>query len=256
MTHRLFVSCCLLLAGLTAGPVSAATLDATIYWAQRVELGAPVSGLVKTAAVEPGARVKQGEVLVALEETPFKAAVAEAQASVDRHRHVRLEARRELDRAKELYAREVLSTVELNKAELDYGQADGNYREAAARLELARYRLEQSRIVAPFDAVVLERRAEPGQAVAAELQPVVLIVVARADAYVARVLVPADQMSGVTVGRKARVEVGGTSYEASVSSVGMEPASVQGGVLYPVEVRFVVDGSPLRAGVPASVELQ
>jgi multidrug efflux system membrane fusion protein len=256
MNHRLFLTYCLLAAGLGAGAASAASFDATVRWAQRVELGTPVSGIVKTVDAEPGARAKQGDVLVALDETPFKASVAEAQAAVDRHAHVRLEARRELDRAKELYAREVLSTVELNKAELDYGLADGAWREAVARLELAGYRLEHSRVVAPFDAVVLERRAEPGQGVAADLQPAVLMVVARADAYVARALVPADQVGGVTVGQAARVAVAGNSYEASVASVGMEPAAAQGGPLYPVDVRFAVQGSPLRAGVPATVELR
>jgi multidrug efflux system membrane fusion protein len=255
MTHRLLIMCCLA-AGLVAGPACAADFDATVRWAQRVELGTPVSGIVKTVTAEPGARVKKGDVLLALDETPFKAEVAEAQAAADRRRQERVEARRALDRAKELYAREVLSTVELNTAELGYSQADGAYRGAVARLDLARYRLAKSSVVAPFDGVVLERRAEPGQGVAAGLQPAVLVVVARADAYVARVLLPADQIEGVSVGQRTKVRAAGKVYEASVTSIGLEPASAEGAVLYPVDVGFVVEGSPLRAGLPATVELQ
>jgi multidrug efflux system membrane fusion protein len=238
-------------------PAQAAGFDATVQWARRVELGTPVSGVVKTVLAEVGERVAKDQVLARLDEVPFQAAVAEAEATVARRKRERLESLKALNRAKELYAREVLSTVERDRARLEFRRADTALKEAEARLAIAKYRLAQSSVRAPFDAVVIRRHAEPGQGVAAELQPAVLFVVVAADRYRARALLSADDVARLRRGAPATVEVDGREYPGTVAVVGLEPAGRPGEApRYPVDVEFGAEGVVLRAGSPAEVSLR
>ena len=236
-------------------PAGAGGYDATVEWARKVALASPVSGVVAQVLVEPGDRVKQGQALVVLEAVPFQAAVARAQAELRRRKRERLEALRAWRRAKELYEAEVLATVELDQARLALTRAEAELQAAEAGLEEARYRLDRSRLAAPFDAVVLARRVEVGQAVAAELSPQVLVVVARAGRYRARFQVPLEALPALRPGRPARVEVGDREYAGVVREVALEPERTRDGPRYTVGVVFE-SAELLRAGTPAEVELR
>ncbi|MEQ1668716.1 MAG: efflux RND transporter periplasmic adaptor subunit, partial [Sulfuriferula sp.] len=75
-----------------------------------------------------------------------------------------------------LYDRAVSSTTEYDQARLRYARADGYYREAQAKLTIAKKNLEYTTLRAPFNGVVSKRLAEPGMVVSAELQPATLII--------------------------------------------------------------------------------
>lgn len=141
-----------------------------------VALTTPVSGVVKTVLVRQGQSVKKGQKLVVLDDAIFQAHVMEAEGSVERLQADAQEAERDLKRAKELYSRAVSSTTELEQAQVRYSRANGLYKEAQARLVIARKNLEYSTLRAPFDGTVSKRLAEPGMVVSAELQPVTLII--------------------------------------------------------------------------------
>jgi Multidrug resistance efflux pump len=141
-----------------------------------VALTTPVSGVVKSVLVRQGQSVKKGQKLVVLDDAIFQARVMEAQGSVERLQAAAQEAERDLKRAKELYSRAVSSTTELEQAQVRYSQANGLYKEAQARLIIARKNLEYSTLRAPFDGTVSKRLAEPGMVVSVELQPVTLII--------------------------------------------------------------------------------
>lgn len=243
--------------GGVAPGAGAASVDATIQWSRRVELSTPVSGVVRQVLVDAGQRVTKDQVLLTLDETPFRAELSEAEATAVRRRHERAEAGRELKRAKDLYDRTVLSTVELDQAKLGFTRADTAAREAEARLEAAKYRLAQASVRAPFDGWVVTRQAEPGQNVAARLQPPVLFVFAEGGAYVARARVPGDKLAGVGIGKEAAVTVAGKQYKGTVRSVGVEPVANKdkADALYEVDVLFSTAEMTLRPGMGARVEL-
>ncbi len=221
------------------GPALAA--DATVQWARRIELGLGVSGVVKTVSAEAGARVPKGQVLVALDETPFKAAFDKARTERD-------EAARDYRQAKELYDRTVLAKVELENAQNKSVRAQ-------ARFDEAKYQLERSRIVAPFEAWVLEMRAQSGQSVVNALEARPLVVLAAAGEYLARARVPAETIDRLKPGQAVTVTVGGKSYAGKVQSFGLEPAGGKGGDgQHEVAVLFQA-AEMLRPGRPAKVEL-
>jgi len=91
--------------------------------------------------------------------------------------------------------------------------------------------------------------------VVAGLQAPVLLVVARADGYLARARVPAQVAQQLAAGANASVVVGTTRYAGTVQGVGLEPVAGGDQPLYAVEVNFAGADRPLRAGTPAQVIL-
>ena len=233
-------------------PAAAADVEALVQWSQRTELAMPVSGAVASVAVNSGERVVKGQVLLALDETPFQATVQEAEALLVRRKSERDEAARDAKQAQELYDRTVLSTVELENAKMKLDRAEAGYKAARAALDRARYRLRVSALRAPFDAVVLSRQAEPGQAIAAELKPPVLLVIAAAGEYLAQARVPPGRVIGLKPGQAVSVVAGGKTYAAKIKAIAHEPAGSK--EPYILDAVFSA-AEPLHAGQPARIQL-
>jgi len=241
-----------LLVTFTAFPSAAADVEAQVQWSRRTELTTPVSGVVASVAINAGERAAKGQLLLALDDAPFRAAVQEAEALLVRRKSERDEAARDAKQAQELYDRTVLSTIELDNAKMKLTRADAGYKEAAAALDRARYRLRVSALRAPFDAVVLSRHAEPGQSVAAEFKPPVLLVIAAAGEYLAQARVAAERVSELKLGQALSVVAGGKTYAAKIKAIAHEPAG--GKEPYVLEAVFTAP-EVLHAGQPARIQL-
>lgn len=246
---------CSALASLSA---AGAQREATLRWVGRVELSTPVSGVVAEVPAEVGRTVAKGAVLMRLDDRLFKAELARARAELVRLGQLRDEAKRELDRAKDLYDRTLLANHDLEMAKIGYSGAVAQHEAAKAAVTRAQLDLEYAVLRAPFDAVVLARNAEPGQTVVSRLEAVPLIVVAEAGRMIARVMLTGDELSGLREGLPARVKVGDRSYDGTVQSIAMEPEASPGGVpLYAVDALFSHDpATVLRAGLAAEVSWQ
>jgi RND family efflux transporter MFP subunit len=244
----------LLMAALCPQALWAAEIQATLQWSQRVELSTPVSGVVQAGNVEVGDTVKRGQVLLTLDSTTYQARVAENQSELTRLNAEAEEAQRDLDRVQELYQRTVVSTTDLDQAKLRLVKSQSAISEARARLRQNQKALDDSSLRAPFDAVVVLRQAEPGQSVAAGLQPQMLLTLARSGEMIARTLLSSPQMGQLKTGQKLTVNVAGTTYAGKIKSLGMEPVSIKDQWVYPVDVIFSSRES-LRAGTPALVNL-
>jgi RND family efflux transporter MFP subunit len=232
----------------------AADIQATLQWSQRVELSTPVSGVVKTVNVSVGDMVKKDQVLLTLDSTAFQARVAGNQSEITRLRAEVEEAKRDLNRVQELYQRTVVSTTDLDKAKLVLVRNRSSLSEARARLRQNKKELDYASIRAPFDAVVVLRQAEPGQSVAAGLQPQMLLTLARSGEMIARAHLPYTQMDKLTAGQTLSVSVDGTSYTGKIRTLGLEPVKINEEWVYPVDVAFPSNDT-LRAGAPALLKL-
>ena len=241
---------------MVAAVAGAAEVEGRLDWARRVELSIPVSGTVAEVKVEPGARVAEGDPLLVLDQRPFKARVSKAQAEVASAKEALEEARREVERAQELFDRQVMSTHELQLEKIALTEADSAYQRARSELELAQLDLEYSTLRAPYPAIVLQRRVEPGQTVVTRLQTTPLLVLAGADMMLARAQVTPAQLAQIEPGREVDVEVAGNTYRGTMGNLGLEPTDTAEGPRYPVEVRIAVEaGETLRAGQPARIVL-
>lgn len=237
---------------LTAFQAVAFEVDGVLAWSKRITLSTPVSGVVQSVEVVPGQRVEKGARLLSLDPRPVQARRARAAAALKSAEANREEARREMDRATELYDRTVLSDHELKQAEINLAAAEAAYASAHAELKLARLDLEYGRLTAPFDGWVLSRSVEPGETVVNRIEARPLLSLAEAGRMVARTSVGAERAAALSPGMAVAVTVNGERFEGRIRAIGMEPP--QGSNLYPLEVEFTTE-AVLRAGQRATVDL-
>lgn len=242
------------LAAIASQTVWAADVPAVLQWSHRVELSSPVSGVVQQVNVGVGELVKKGQVLLALDGGLYQARVAEIQAGIIRLEAEAAEAKRDLVRVEELYARTVVATADFDQEKLRNIRAETMLAEARANLRQHKKTLDDTQIRAPFDAVVVVRQVEPGMSVAAGLQPQILLVLAKSGEMLARLYLPATQLEKLKVGLAVSVTSGGQSYAGAIKSLGMEPSKREGETSYQVDVSFN-SKEQLRAGAAAAVKL-
>jgi RND family efflux transporter MFP subunit len=129
-------------------------------------LTSEVAARVARIGADAGSRVKRGELLVELDPTDYRLALSQAtaQASAAQARATQAQAR--LVRARQLNADRFVSDDELAALEAETAGARAEAQVRRAARAVAERELGKTRIVAPFDGVVLERIAQVGAAVA------------------------------------------------------------------------------------------
>jgi HlyD family secretion protein len=149
----------------------------TIRSRRRAEMSPGIPGLVITIAVKKGSRVRQGEVLLRLDDREHRAqadlarnAGVAAQAAAQQARLEADRAQREWQRTQALGQNQVVSAslIDLDRtrasiAEAASAGAQARIREAEASLAVAEAILAKTTIQAPFDGVILNVRAEIGE---------------------------------------------------------------------------------------------
>ena len=130
-------------------------------------LTAQVSGQVKSLApqLESGHRVKKGDLLVHLEDSEYKAALASAEQDLSEARLSFLEEERQAEQAlKEWQASGMPGSPdsELVLRQPQLAAAKAAVANAEAAVASALHNLHQTRITAPFAALIVERSIAPG----------------------------------------------------------------------------------------------
>ncbi|HEY1374102.1 MAG TPA: efflux RND transporter periplasmic adaptor subunit [Candidatus Binatia bacterium] len=173
---------------LTQVVTATGTLQAVIT----VQVGSQVSGTIAKLNADFNSKVKQGQIVALLDQDKFKAAVDQAKANVlssqanEAKSKVAVEdAKRTLDRNRELRKRELVAQSDLDTAETAYNSAVAQEQVSRAQVELAKAALQQAQvdldhtvIRSPVDGIVVSRNVDVGQTVAASLQAPVLFLIA------------------------------------------------------------------------------
>ena len=147
-----------------------------LWAAGQVELTTRVSGVVEEVLVKSGQRVKKGAVLLRLDRTVLQARLDEATAEQAQADADEADARRELERAEELFNRTVSSASELEAATLRHARAKAALSGANARLVITQKNLSDAELKAPFNGVVSSVPGGPGTVVTADCQPKPLVI--------------------------------------------------------------------------------
>lgn len=147
----------------TAFTQSKATSIGTVIPSRSVSLSAKITGRIETVNFDEGDRVKQGETLLTMVDVELQADLAHAKASLSLAR-VELEHARLIHRRFQRLANsKTVSEDQLDEARYRFQVAEEKLRIADAEEAKVNALLKESRLAAPFDAVVTERRAEVGQ---------------------------------------------------------------------------------------------
>jgi len=141
-----------------------------------VDIRARVEGYLEERRFEEGADVEKGELLFVIEQAPYEAEVARAEARLARARATRQKAELDLARARELRKTNVASQAALDAATASAAEARAEVLAAEAELQQARLDLEYTEIHAPMDGRVGESEFSVGDLVGPESGPLTTLV--------------------------------------------------------------------------------
>jgi HlyD family secretion protein len=249
------------------------TATGTINPVTTVEVGTQVSGRIKALYADYNSPVTSGQLIAEIDPAAFEAQVEQARAnllaasaSLKQAEADRKDARRNLDRVRDLHAERVVGQSELDTAETRFAVADAQVGVARAQVvqyqaafDLAETNLRYTKIHCPIDGIVIARRVDIGQTVAAAFQTPVLFVVAE-DLTRMRINTSVDEadIGRVSVGQQVRFTVDaypGHVFEARVLQIRNDPQITQNVVTYDVLIDVDNTDLKLKPGMTANVEI-
>lgn len=240
---------------------------------KEVQVGTEVSGTIESVTVDYNEHVTVGQILAELDTDQLEAryrqsqaALALAEARVMEAKATVTETGNQLHRTQDLIAKRLSSQEELDRTAAAYARAEAGLAVANAQVDQSKAQLDSDRralekavIRSPIDGIVLERRIEPGQTVAATLQTPVLFTLAE-DLRNMELRVDLDEadVGQVRTGQQAVFSVDAypdRSFPAQVKQVRFAPREVNGVVTY--ETLLSVENADLllRPGMTATAEI-
>ena len=255
-------------------------------------LSVKVSGRLQSLSVDLGTRVKRGELVAQIESVDYElklrsaeallaqararlglllvgaddAVKAEETSTVRQAKASLLESQKQRDRTRELAKRGISSQADLEIVEAnseialsrhleaieDIRQRQGVLQQRRVEVEIARQQLADTKILAPFDGIVQERKASPGEFLNTAA-PVVTLV--KVDPLRLRVEVPERNATGVRPGQKVRLTIEGDTNKYTGTISRLSPAITDVSRMLIVETDIPNPTGLLRPGTFARADI-
>ena len=145
-----------------------------------VEIRARVKGFLEAQRYADGAAVKEGQLLFTIDDSEYQAALASARAALARASAAQARNRAQLSRKQALAPQGIVSKQELDDAEAQARDADGQVEAARAALRQAELSLSYTRIHSPLSGVAGLAMVRPGNLVGQD-GPTLLTTVSQVD---------------------------------------------------------------------------
>jgi membrane fusion protein, multidrug efflux system len=187
---------------LASGPV----VSGSVQPERKADLRAEVAAVVLQVLKENGDPVRAGDLLLRLDDTSIRDSLASAEESVRALTQAFEQSERQVQRLKTLQAQGMTSTQALEDAEVRRNNSQSDLVAAKARVVSARQQMQRTGVRAPFDGVVVERKASVGDTVQVGKE-LVKVIDPRSMRFEG--LVSADRMSELKVGQAVVFRVNG-----------------------------------------------
>jgi len=129
---------------------------------ETVEVRARVGGFIEKINFKDGSVVAAGDVLVEIDARPFKAAVDQAQAELEKSKAVLEKADVEWERLDKLYQKKTASVIEWSTAKAAKHAAEAMIAAAQANLETQKLNLDWTKVTAPISGRIGRRLVDTG----------------------------------------------------------------------------------------------
>ncbi|CAM8421196.1 AcrA Membrane-fusion protein [Candidatus Methylopumilus planktonicus] len=235
------------------------TANGTINPVSLVNVGTQVSGRVKKIYADYNVQVKQGQVLLELEDELFKAQIAASLGNIKNN-----EASLELAKANEARMRSLFEKEYVSKQELDQSvqalkSAEAQLSTTKAQLKRDQTNYSYSIIKSPVSGVVVDRVVDVGQTVAASLQTPTLFKIAQdlSKMQINTSFAEAD-IGRILVGQTAKFNVDAfpnKNFEGVVKQIRLNPTNTANVVTYDVVISVDNPEQLLLPGMTAYVNI-
>lgn len=220
----------------------------------RSELAAKYQGRVAKIYVDEGTRVSKGQPVLELETDYMRINLQRAVADAARARAAEDDARRDLERKKELIAKQSIPQATYDRSQAAFDQAVAALQSANAQAQLLRQQLTDSTLRSPIDGVVAEKRTEVGQHLG-DLS--VTMVIVQTSPLKLRFRIPERYLASVRKGLTVKATVDpypNQVFEGKVTTLGGVVDSATRSFI--VETEFPNRDGKLRPGLFARVQIE
>jgi HlyD family secretion protein len=240
---------------------------------ETVDVGAQVSGKIEKLYADFNSVVTKGQVVAELDQEPLLMKIQQNEAnyksrvaSLERSKVSLQTAEKAYERAKSLFAKELISIEEMDAAEANFLNAksdlvssEATLAQAKSTLDLSKVDLGYSVIKAPVDGVVITRKVNVGQTLQSNYAAPVLFQVAT-DLTKMKVECSVDEsdIGKVKEGQKVRFTVEAypnQNFAGVVQQVRFSPETVQNVVTYTTIVNVDNPEKKLLPGMTATVSI-
>jgi len=246
----------------------------TIEPRRRVNVGSQVSGVVKELYVDFNSVVTEGQLLAEIEPSQYELQVQVQEANVARQKsdiaaqELQLaDQKRQYSRIQELFAKDLQNQVQVDAAHLamlnreaQISSAKKQLVQTEAALGAAQLNLSYTKIYAPIDGVVVNRRVDKGQTVQASMStPTFFMLSAPFETLRLTAGVDEADIGHVRPGMNVKFRVGTFGqelFQGVVDAVRLNASNTNNVVTYPVWIRVPNEDLRLRPGMTATVYIE
>ncbi len=170
----------------------------------RAKLSTRLMGRLKEVAVDEGAMVRRGQVLVRIENQDLTAKRRQTEAGLQEARAVLANAKKNVERMRNLFKEKAVPQQQLDRAETSLVRAQAGVAAAEQRVREVEVNLNYSEVKSPLDGLVVQKFVQPGDMAA---PGVPLLVVERQDSIKVAVEINERDQTYVVVGQGVDVEI-------------------------------------------------
>lgn len=235
------------------------TATGTLQPIDKITVGAEVSGRIDDVLVDFNSKVTKGQVLARINTDELQARAVQSRASVAQAEANVAKAGNDLKRAIDLRAKGFVSQAAYDQALAARDVAAATLRNARAQADQAEANLAKAAIRSPIDGVVLDRKVERGQTVAASFQTPELFVIA-SDLTTLKLTVDIDEadIGDVALSQDATFTVdayAAKTFNAKVIELRNAARTVQNVVTYQGVLSVENSDGLLKPGMTATADI-
>ena len=242
------------------------TATGKIYPEVQVNITPEVSGEIISLPVKEGMKVKSGDLLMKIKPDTYNALRDRSAAELTSSKASLQRSESEYKRAKELFAKGLISSAELEQSNTSFEVAKGQYAQSEAVLKQANENLFKTTIYSPMNGIVSQLLVELGERVlgTSQFQGTNVMTVADLSRMEARVDVGENDIVLISVGDTARIDVDaikaqkliGIVYEIGNAAKTKGQGTQEEVTNFVVKIRIVDKEVPLRPGMSMTATIE
>ena len=229
-----------------------------------VKIGAMVPGLIISLPVKDGDLVKKGQLLVQIDPSEYKSAVAQTTAQLNSAKASFEQAKLLHERQQKLFEKSLTSKEQYDASLTQYDVAKAQYDQSQASLRQAEDLLAKTTINAPMDGKITELLKKEGEMVTgATYNPTEIMTISDLSAFEVEVEVDETDIAETRLTQEAKIKIDAfpdTSFKGEVSEIG-NTAKIAGFGTQDQVVNFIVkvliqdEVNGIKPGMSASVDI-
>ena len=224
-----------------------------------VNVGTQISGIIENVFVDYNDIVKKGMLLAEVDSALIDANISQLEAAVLAKKALFKATKSRFFREQRLFNNGYISLGALEKSESEYEEASSRLKLAEAELVREKQKKSYSKVISPIDGVVIDKKIDVGQTVAASFQtPTLFKIAENLDSMQIEALVSEADIGEVRIGQKVTFVVDAyfeNVFSGEVKKIRLDPKIEQNVVNYVVIISVKNKKKLLLPGMTAQASI-